>query len=247
MPVRISLKGVPFEEYDAVDSIQSNFSTLESLARGFRETVDLYLFTNACSKKFQAEVDSYWHENSGWYQIAARNGAISAYSFLRVLEAVNSAPCPTVWSMIDTSSKKIATKIFASEFPKVSGTRQSTAHPGEFTKSKKERQRHSLNNNGSELYISGMMQTSDNGMIVSSTFEGKMVDYELSLRKADVLDAVIKHYESAFIPLEEESDVIFRAFSAERETQRLRDQRNRPPWWSGLLCTENGGNVDSEG
>ena len=246
MPVRISLKDIPFEEYDAVESIQSNFSTLESLARGFRETVELYLFTNACSKKFEAEVDSYWGENSGWYQIAARNGAISAYSFLRVLEAVKSAPCPTVWSMIDSSSKKITTKLFANEFPKVSGIRQSTAHPGELTKNKKERQRHSLNNNGSELYISGMMQISDNGMIVSSTFEGKMVDYELSLQKADVLDAVIKHYESAFFPLEEESDAVFRAFSIERETQRLQNQRNRPPWWSSLLRTENGGNVESE-
>lgn len=246
MPVRISLKGVPIEEYDAIDSIQSNFSTLENLARGFRETVDLYLFTNACSKKFQSEVDRYWHDNSGWYQIAARNGAISAYSFLRVLEAINSAPCPTVWSMIDSTSRKIATKLFASEFPKVSGIRQSTAHPGELTKSKKERQRHSLNDNGSELYISGMMQVSDNGMIVSSTFEGKMVGYELSLRKADVLDAVIKHYECAFIPLEEEGDAIFRALSAEREMQRRRDQKNRPPWWSSLLGTENGGSVDLE-
>ena len=238
MRLQISQNELPVEEWSAAESIGDNLSSLESLARDFRENVSFYLFLRACEKQFRTETDMYWRENSAWFSIAARSGAILAQSFGAILQAISSTRCPILWSKVDTSIRKLGTRLYAEEFPTIRGIRDSAAHPEEFAKSREQFNQNRMGNETSSLYISNSMQTLEDSMIVYSTVKGRIVSYELSMRKADKLDQVIWLFEHTFSVLENQDDAKRRAMVAANDRQRHTDETMRQPWWHALVEIE---------
>ena len=243
--VRMDRNALPPKEHEAAWSIEQNLMALVSNAEEFRQTADLYLFAHTQKLMEQNRNSERMWEMIGWIKIAGRNGTIVAYSFSRLMEAINATRAPTIWSKADLKEKRKATKLFANEFPKIAHVRQSAAHPGELTKNPTEQQRHTATKGiytaaiqavpGSQVFISGMMQAGNDRLRYGGTFEGEYVEYELSIQKAEILNAVADSYHRTFYPLEEPNAAQQREWMRESDLRLQQDQSSRPPWWHSLL------------
>src|SRR5829696_1331100 len=115
-----------------------------------------------------------------------------------------------VRKMVDMNERDQATKLFAAEFPNIAGIRKSAAHPGELSATEKQLEKHRLKETmvsdlgviGAGSYVTGGIAAGGDHLIYTASFEGKPVKYELSVRKADVLEKIAQHYSRAFYPLE---------------------------------------------
>lgn len=241
--IRIDRATLPEGERDPAASIEQNLVALQNNAEEFRQTVDLYRFAHARERHLSQLDRGQRRDMIALVKIAGRNGAVVAYSFSRLMEAINATKAPIMWSKADMAEKKKATRLFASEFPSIAAIRQSAAHPGELAKNSVEQERHRLKaplehpavQATEGVYIEGLMHAAPDSLNFGATFEGKLAQYELSMAKADVLDAVTDHYCRTFYPLEEANGAPTRAFFRESQKQLRRDQRSRPPWWSNLI------------
>lgn len=241
--IRIDRATLPEEEREAATSIERNLMALQNNAEEFRQTVDLYRFAHAREALLSQSDREQRRDMIALVKIAGRNGAVVAYSFSRLMEAINATKAPVLWSKADMAEKKKATRLFAGEFPSITAIRQSAAHPGELAKNSAEQGRHRLKSplahpavqttEGS--YVEGLMHAAPNSLNFGASFEGRLAQYELSMAKADVLDTVTDHYRRTFYPLEAAKAAQTHAFFRESEGQRRLDQRNRPPWWSNLI------------
>ena len=209
--VCVDRQKLPEEEHDAARSIETNLIRLQTLAEEFRHSVHLYIFAH--DKKLAAPVGSpLSHQMRAWIQIACRNGAIVARSFSILMHAINSAKMPTIWQRANMHEREAATKLFATEFPAIEGVRQSAAHPGELSKSADEANKHRLKETlegnqsyfGAGVFLEGHVCALNESATYTSSFKEKPVSYELSIRKADILDTVATHYCRAFHPTESE-------------------------------------------
>lgn len=205
--VRIDRTALPPDEQAAADSIERNLIHLQMAAERFRHTVDLYLFAH--ERKLAGQDDM--QKMIAWIDIAGRNGAILAYDIHMVTQAINSVNAPALRNKIDMDERRLATKLFTDEFRTIAGIRTSAAHPGELSAREGEIDKHRLRKDiNSELgsfaagtYISGGTSANADSLIYSASFRGNSVQYELSMRKADVLETVAQHYCRAFYLLED--------------------------------------------
>ncbi|MBF5091144.1 hypothetical protein F1640_14215 [Novosphingobium sp. NBM11] len=216
---------------------------MQSAAREFRQTADLYLFAQA-RKKLLLGADNFLIQDMiGLTTIAGRNGAVVANSFAKLMEAVNATQAPTIWSLAEMAARRAGTKLFSQYFPEIASIRTSAAHPGELSKSKAELFSHKLTSpiktsalhSGPGIYISDMMETHENSLIFSATVKGRMVSYELSMRTADVLDCVNAQYHRVFLALEPPELARMRKWRQESAEQHQRAEKSHQPWWRNLV------------
>jgi hypothetical protein len=241
--VLIDRNALPPEEHSAANSIQQNLMTLQANAEEFRQSANLYLFAHTRKLLVHEQDMRQSFEMIAIMKIAGRNGAVVAYSFSRIMEAINCTKAPTIWAKADKTEKQKATKLFAKEFPSINAVRHSAAHPGELMKNADEEARHRLRQPlvhpavqmGGPSYIESLMHASNDALRFGSTFEGQFREYELSLAKADVLDAVASHYCRTFYPLENQAQAQAAQYLRESEARQRLDQKSRPPWWSNLI------------
>lgn len=238
--VRMDRSALPPEEHQAAWEIESNLSTIQMLSQEFRQSAHLYLFSHGRQTLHADQL----RDMIGLQKIAGRNGAVVAYSFARIMEAINSTKAPTIWAKADKAERTKATKLFAREFPSIEHIRHSAAHPGELRKNPAERARHELKgpiahriiqSTGGGVYIESAMEAGPDSLVFSATIYGELREYQLSLAKADVLDTVANHYFRTFYPLEDTRQAGGARFLREIDEQSVRDQRLRPPWWHSLL------------
>ena len=204
--VTIDRTVLPPEEHAAAQTVEMNLIHLHTAATEFRHTVELYLFAH--DRKLATPDDSC--RMIAWINIAGRNGSIVAYGIHMVMQAINSVNAPTLRKMVDMNGRSQGTKLFAAEFPNIAGIRTSAAHPGELSATQTQLDKHHLKETmvsglgvfGAGSYVSGGMVAGDDHLIYSASFEGTPVEYELSVRKADVLEKIAQHYSRAFYPLE---------------------------------------------
>jgi hypothetical protein len=241
--VHFDRSAIPPEEHEAAHAIELNLLTLQHNADGFRKAADLYLFAHTQKLYAQNNNPDLMREMIAWVQMAGRNGAIVAHSFAKIMEATAAIKAPTIWSKADMKERRAASKLFANEFPKVTHVRQAAAHPGELMKNPAEHRRHRSKKPfftpgiqaGENTYVEGHMRAMNDHLMYGGTFEGEMVQYELSLRKARVLMEVVEHYRRTFYPLEHPTAAQSRVWSRESDARQQQDQSSHLPWWSILL------------
>ena len=235
---------LPEEEHEAAKSIGLNLITLQSIAEEFRRCAHLYLFAHGRKFLLQNADRTQELEMIGLMRIAGRNGAVVASGFARIIEAINSTRAPVIWARADMAKRRGATKLFAKEFPSIDAIRTSAAHPGELMKKPEETEKHrlkqSLNHpaikaDNAPLYIEGMLHARADALGFGATVEGQFREYELSLSKADILEAVANRYCETFYPLEDPKRASGAQYIREMEARHQQDQRSRPPWWHSLL------------
>jgi hypothetical protein len=235
--VRIDRGALPPEEHEAVRTLESNLLQLQTLAKEFRYTVDLSVFAH--DQKLANDGREEMWKFIAWMNVAGRNGAILACSFFMLMQEINSPNAPTIRGKVDLQFRKAATKLFNDEFPRINNIRDSAAHPGELGASKAEADRHRLKEGGtsgawiveedSGTFMQGNISArEDGGLVYTSSFKGKLVDYELSMQKADILDEVAALYRAAYYPLESPASAAMRRRMLEIDELRRRDQIGRP-------------------
>lgn len=207
--IRINRLALPPEEHELAAVVEDNLIMLHLSAQDFRSSADLYLYAH--DRKVAGHYDS--RRMISWIRIAGRNGAIAASSLYKIMEITKRVNAPTLQSKVDSRARKTATKLFAREFLNIVSVRNSTAHPGEITGTLMERERHRLD----QLHVSGAavfgegtlihdsMHALHDHLMFGGSFEGRFVEYELSMRKADILDEVVRRYCEAFRALERQS------------------------------------------
>src|SRR5829696_7438607 len=189
--------------------MEMNLIHLHTAATEFRHTVELYLFAHDRKLAGHPGDDDSWRMIA-WINIAGRNGSMVAYGIQMAMQAINSVSAPTLRKMVDMNERSQGTKLFAAEFPNIAGIRTAAAHPGELSATQTQLDNHHLKATmvsglgvfGAGSYVTGGMVAGDDHLIYSASFEGKPVEYELSVRKADVLEKIAQHYSRAFHPLE---------------------------------------------
>ena len=197
---------LPPEEHKAAETVKLNLIHIQIAAQDFRHTVELYLFAH--DRKLAGEDNS--RRMIAWMKLAGRSGAILAYSIHRVMQAINAVNAPTLRALVNMKERNQATSLFDAEFPNIAGIRTSAAHPGELTDTENKLANHRLKKAmvsglgyfGAGSYIVDGMNAYGDHLIFSASFDGKPAQYELSMKKADVLDKVTRHYCRAFYPLE---------------------------------------------
>jgi hypothetical protein len=236
--VRIDRSALPEKECEAAESIERNLSSLASLTDGFRLHVDMYLDLFLRKQAVGRDDPNELLKFVAWMRGAARLGALDAYSFSMVMQAVNETKAPTIWAKSDMEARKRATKLFAAEFPLIAAVRQAAAHVGELSKSAAEENRHRLKQAvenermlvgpDSGIFMPSFVHAEPNRAIYSATFQGKMSEYELSDAKADALATVSQLYRETFYPLEHPSAAAQRASHLEFDLWRAKQETPGP-------------------
>lgn len=206
--IRFDAAALPADEHEAADYAQRNLTHLQFAALGFRSSVEFYMHIRELKRIGLPNA-----RKVAWTKIAGRNGAIEAYGFWMAMQAIHEMKAPTIQSRIDMAKRKAGASLFAAEFPTVAGLRQTTAHPGEFSATPENMERHRITKavstpnirieEGGGVFIADRMAAGDDKLTFMASFKGKLVEYELSYAKADALDRVATLYLEAFFPLED--------------------------------------------
>jgi len=217
-PVLFDFGRLPPEELEAGHAIWRNLMELQHAAENFRLAVDLFMLVRELRPLPSADDMPDWsdegqlrrRQQNSWMRIAGRSGAIDANGCRALMTAIKKAKAPTVWASAAMAEREAGWALFAAEFPNILGIRNAAAHPGELSKDAKEMREHMKEGpfvigamtaeENSSVFISGSMQIIPGGMVYRSTFKGEIVEYELSYRKANVLDQVTRHYIETFRP-----------------------------------------------
>lgn len=206
---RIDFDLLPSEEHLTAHRLETNLCTLVRIAAEFRCSVNLYLFGKNKLPGMRAQFGSNIGDLPGFAEIATRNGAILAGGFAHVRIAIDNCRAPTLWAKSNIDQRKEGKRLFVTEFPNIIDVRDAAAHPGEFIKNNWEAEKHGLKDRteigsislGPTSYMEGMMSLQADHAIFYATTRGSIASYELSMRKADVLDTVIEHYIAAICPI----------------------------------------------
>jgi hypothetical protein len=109
--VRIDRSALPENECEAAESIERNLSSLANLTDGFRLHVDMYLDLFLRKQAVGTDDPNELLKFVAWMRGAARLGALDAYSFSMVMQAINETKAPTIWAKCDMEARKRATKL----------------------------------------------------------------------------------------------------------------------------------------
>jgi hypothetical protein len=246
----IDYDGYSEAEIVIAKSLERNLNQLSVLALEFRSTVHLYLLCFQQRELIKDVKDQYglrdlklFSNVSDWFTIVGRNGAILCYSYDRLISEINSCHLRQIKERVDFEERKKGTKLFHNQFKDIKKVRNSSAHPGEFTKNPEGFEKHCYKMGG-RIYIQNMMNAGEDELSYGSTVEGKFVNYRLSEQKADILDRVTEHYFKAYYPLQHPDTTQSLEWHAELDRQRALDQSNYPPWWHILLPKFRGHNTN---
>lgn len=147
---------------------------------------------------------------SSWMMVAARDGAMSIYHFIKAMEGVKHCihKAPTIEACFDRSVSRLATKLFNSHFPNWNEIRHAVAHAAELSETPEKLKSNSFSK---ELSLDGVHINKggdgtgcvfiSNGLInnsFSTTINGKLLQYEVSSQMHLALTEVRDQFFSAF-------------------------------------------------
>lgn len=229
---------LPEEERETAYAVRSNLSSMDMIVTQFESALKLFDFAEsefvrlADAGELSLEDDLARVEHNrlmaSWNMIAARFGAITIYELYQLFQTIDTltAACPTVAGMIDTEARKRAARMFAASFPDFAPTRNFAAHGSEMTAHPDDAKRHTateldipeiLMGEGSSALISGCLF----GRKFSSTYNGRVVSYELSQDTLAVLREIVRERVATFEPVSR--------ITHERGREEWLRKRSRPP------------------
>lgn len=230
--------GLSREETEAAQELFSTLSQLTLYIEEFEAAVQLFDFSEAERQAAFSErgltPDRYVPATKDyiaktrlltkWQLMAGRDGAISIFNFGKTLESARTIlfkSCPS-WRDLAKAKTDETFSLWEAKFPRFVAIRHTVAHAGEFSRPG-ERDRHTFNGQpnlnfiGSDGPINLYMSASLNGREFISTFEKKIVSYEVSTETAALLSDVAQTFFDAFKPIE---DATREAYLAEWHTRR---------------------------
>lgn len=173
----------------------NSIDSLERYADNFAN--DIRLFEYAAQRglevflgKSPAEEPSFNIAN--WMFIACRDGAMQIYHFGKILDTLNTRlrKCPTLASHVDGNAIKQANRIFKSTFKDHEGVRHSVGHQAEVILSPERNSPHGA-----------MMVDCLSDRYYMTTYEGRILGYEISVATLDNLHKTHKRIKDALTPV----------------------------------------------
>jgi hypothetical protein len=199
-PPIIDISGLSQEQREIARSVEDNLRDLSTSAKSVAAAVALFQF---CRKQ-PVSPDSLFQE---WLFLAARDGAMSIRNFGVAISTVRSlvGRVPIWLGGVDTKGLKIAERTFNQAFPFAHKLRHSVAHPEFHSELKKK-----MGIDGSYEGLGYKIENSSNISIqlglynntFHSTFEGQLVQYDLTEQTISVLIDVTKECFHAFSKLD---------------------------------------------
>lgn len=217
----------PENEQKHVRHIEYNLNKHVKIVEEFQNCLDLFVqsavwrreINDIRAKKYETGerdgleiLDNSKRRLQGWVMIAARQGAMLAYSCsqIRQSDAALFPKCPTLSICLDRQKIKESRQIFAAAFPSVEAVRLSAAHPMELASTPDDFQRHAFSGdlktvniegqNIESLMIDGNLHVEGNQLTYSSTIKGAYVEYVLSPFTLQQLAKAVALYLDAFQP-----------------------------------------------
>ena len=213
-PPRIWAEALPEAEQAKARNIESS---LYGLRRHLDQFVHALTLLNFAGSEWQRlEKEPGWDRKrddlactaSGWMTIAARDGAMTISHFAASMEAVKRAlhRCPTLMPMVEASHFRTANRLFLARFRDFKEVRHSVAHSADLTKDRQTWERHATRHayEGPPGGINigegarGMVQDSLQGRLFTTTYQGRVVTYELSDESALHLREVEQEFYKPF-------------------------------------------------
>jgi len=214
----------PTTERDDAEGVMQNLDDLQSHALEFEHSFALAftVLMNRQRDKERAKAGGQRFDSlsengkmlNSWQLMALRNGAILAYGYQEILQALNGhlGAAPVLQSLVDTKMKRRGSKRFKDTFPQITGARTAVAHPGEFgstrkkmaenaTKERIHTQAGSFGGGGGTTFINSMIMSNGDVFSFGSTFRGRFVQYELSRRTCIALCHATDEIWTAFSPV----------------------------------------------
>ena len=214
----LRLERLPEAERDNAWAISGTLSTLSSLVFQFRTALQLLDFSKANRKPLVGLGECFWGEDfqeradhnevmAQWSMMAARSGSIYIYEFHQSVKAVDNqlAKCPSLRALINREARKRANALFDSSFPDFAKVRHFAAHGSEMTSYPDDIARHSSSDiDRPEIVMSNGHSVTINGSLMdrtyASTYEGRLVSYDLSDESANKLDEILTERFRMFEP-----------------------------------------------
>jgi hypothetical protein len=190
-PPSLAIGSLPIEERDIGWSISLNLSSLSREAKNIAAAIVLF---GVCRENGAKDLFG------DWMRLAARDGAISIYSFGKALAQVRSliGRVKSWHPIIDAEKLKSAESAFKKSFPFAEKMRHSVAHPEFYNNPDKKM---GINGDFEGLGIKAegvenlVLQEMIENFTFAATFEGVLVKYDLT---AETLNSVIGITEQAF-------------------------------------------------
>lgn len=220
---RIDIIALPLEERDLGWSAGIGIESLDLYVNSFMQALSLFRFSRgqklvplanqAMSREARSEAAIF----SGWASVAARDGAMSVYHFMRAMEGVKACVhrAPSLKAAFNPGISREATKLFGSSFPSCEEMRHAIAHEAELSQSPEKYAENSFTgsfnegsitlSNVSKCMISNLLDDD----VFRTTINGNIISYSINKESYDKLQAVKSLFYSAF----GESKYVTRIFS----------------------------------
>lgn len=209
IPPRIRASGVTADERDQALTTSRMIQELDSQTGYFRAAVSLFDF---CYEKAHSITNDVNLRRSylSWMHIAARDGAMTIYHFGKALAATETAlnRCPSINSAVDTSQMRLAKNSFKGAFPDFEAMRHAVAHAAELSANPESHNKNSFSgtykvDGFSAANVADMTMSDLIGRNYTATFEGRIIEYELSLATGDRLESIKNRVFAAVAPAAE--------------------------------------------
>jgi hypothetical protein len=204
VPPIFKLELLPEQERDPAWLLQNLVGRLAAYVRAFQTAIGLFDHADALAKTNMSD-DRYCH----WRHIAARDGAMTIYHFGCVLlNGSSMAACPSLQKLIVPSPMRTARQRFKSKFPNANDIRNVVAHDAEVFDSPKKIGQHALGDNRVGQRVSKTksprlaIQNSLLDRSLQTTYEGRIISYDLSVETSHLLSDITAQFYSGFEPIE---------------------------------------------
>ena len=212
---RLITTGFEKKEREATSSLVRSLGDLDNYVRDFHAALTLFDFAEP--QWLNAEQD---HVKQ-WSFIACRDGAMTIYHFGQTFQHIRAAlgSCPTINSLVDSQHLRLTNKKFESQFPDFEGLRHAIAHASDLWKNVSSFARNAFTGKLTGPLVvaaKGGRIAMRNNLInrqFSTTFETRLVSYEISAETLNRLISLKNEFYSAFRPAEEELRKLARAAS----------------------------------
>lgn len=217
--------GLSGEEAKTAAELLESLGSIQLYVEQFEAAVELFDFSEAGSNTLDSErfrssqsmppplTPDYKKKSRlfmQWRLLAGRDGAITIFNFGRALEYSRDTLLGRCLTWRETASMEKIKEAFAlweANFARFVAVRHSVAHAAEFSRAGK-REEHTFYGEPDLSYFEAggpvhlFISCSMHGRKFTSTFEKKIVGYELSRSTADILSSIAQTFFDAFEPVE---------------------------------------------
>jgi len=212
-PPFLGLHKIPAAELPAAENLGSSLYSVLAFLDVFQLDLQLYDYCMANFWRLEqqdkeiippaqlpAELAQMHKLYLSWRGIPVRDGALQIYHFAVALDGIRKtlSMCPTVRDRVDHQALRQAMKDFRAAFPNYEKMRHAVAHIADRTKTPGHTEKHQFVGEHKSANDSGITLSSVVGRQFSVTWEGEVLQYELSENTLQILRGILRAVYAAF-------------------------------------------------